>query len=148
HFPAPDPINALLSFGYTLLLTELAGAIRQVGLDPYLGALHSLDPARPSLALDLEEPFRPLAIDRPVFAAVVAGRFDTGHFVREGERALLTAAGRAIFFTLYEEAMQARVRHPLAPGRVSVRHALELHARLAARAFADRAQGWEGVTWP
>jgi len=59
-------VNALLSFGYTLLTTELTGALAAQGLDPFVGVLHDLDYGRPSLALDLLEEFRQPIIDRLV----------------------------------------------------------------------------------
>ncbi len=56
--PAPDPLNSLLSLTYTLLTHELVGLLDALGLDPHVGFLHQLDHGRPSLALDLLEPFR------------------------------------------------------------------------------------------
>ncbi len=53
YFPPPDPVNALLSFGYSLLLKDVTAAVQLVGLDPYLGFLHTIDYGRPSLALDM-----------------------------------------------------------------------------------------------
>uniref|UniRef100_A0A7C5VW43 CRISPR-associated endonuclease Cas1 n=1 Tax=Thermomicrobium roseum TaxID=500 RepID=A0A7C5VW43_THERO len=58
--PPPDPVNALLSLGYTLLTQRAVSAVRAVGLDPQIGFLHLLRPGRPSLALDLVEEFRPI----------------------------------------------------------------------------------------
>lgn len=147
HYPAPDPLNAAFSFGYTLLLGEIVAAINLVGMDPYLGALHTPDPSRPSFALDIEEPFRPLGVDLWVMAAARAGRLVPAHFHRDGERSLLTPAGRRLFLELYERAMGRRVRHPLAPGRVTVRQAIELHVRLAGQVFGGGRPEWEGMEW-
>ena len=61
--PPTDPINALLSLGYTLLLNQVIAAISLVGFDPYFGSLHSVDYGRPSLALDLMEEWRPIIVD-------------------------------------------------------------------------------------
>jgi CRISPR-associated protein Cas1 len=69
-YPAPDPLNALLSLAYTLLMTETAGLIEAHGLDPYLGFLHKPDYGRVSLALDLIEPFRAPVADRFVLRVV------------------------------------------------------------------------------
>ena len=68
--PATDPINALLSFGYTLLTNELAGLAEVTGMDSYLGCLHQLDYGRRSLALDLVEPFRAPLVDRLVLTVL------------------------------------------------------------------------------
>jgi len=64
--PPKDPVNACLSFGYTLLLTRVESAVRRAGLDPYLGALHDPGRGKPSLCLDLMEVFRPAVVDRLV----------------------------------------------------------------------------------
>lgn len=61
--PPTDPINAVLSLGYTLLINRVYAAIRQVNLDPYPAVLHTLEYGRQSLALDLVEEFRPLVVD-------------------------------------------------------------------------------------
>ena len=147
HHPPPDPLNALLSFGYTLLLQELVGAINLVGLDPYFGALHLLDPGRPSLALDLEEPLRPLGVDQWVFQAVLDGSFGLQHFHHERDRVLLTPDGRRRFLALYERQMGRRVRHPLARGRITVRQALELHVRMTNQLFNGRRTALEPLRW-
>lgn len=148
HHPPPDPLNALLSFGYTLLLQELVGAVNVAGLDPYFGALHLLDPGRPSLALDLEEPLRPLGVDRWVFSAVLDGTLGLQHFHRDGERVLLTPDGRRRFLALYERQMRRRVQHLLAPGRIEVRQAVLLHVRLTNQVFDGRRAGLEPLRWP
>ena len=62
--PPLDPMNALLSFLYTLLAHDCTGALESVGLDPQIGFLHALRPGRPSLALDLMEEFRAPLADR------------------------------------------------------------------------------------
>ncbi len=66
--PPTDPVNALLSLLYTFLYNQVYSAVRQAGLDPYIGALHSLDYGRYSLVLDLMEEFRPALVDTLVFA--------------------------------------------------------------------------------
>ena len=62
--PPPDPVNALLSFSYTLIFNEISSLLDGMGFDPYLGYLHKPDYGRPSLACDLIEEFRPIAGDR------------------------------------------------------------------------------------
>src|SRR5439155_21945277 len=63
-YPAPDPVNALLSLGYTMLTGELRAMLEAAGFEPHVGFLHRIDYGRPSLALDLGEPFRPAVVDR------------------------------------------------------------------------------------
>lgn len=62
--PPTDPLNCLLSFLYGMLRVAVQGALDQVGLDPYIGFLHTVRPGKPALALDLMEEFRPLLVDR------------------------------------------------------------------------------------
>lgn len=66
--PPTDPVNALLSLGYTLLLNQVMAAVSLVGFDPYLGTLHAMDYGRPSLALDLMEEWRPVIVDTLVLS--------------------------------------------------------------------------------
>ena len=68
--PATDPVNSLLSFGYTLLFNEISSFLDGVGFDPYIGFFHCLDYGRPSLAADLIEEFRAPIIDRLVLKLV------------------------------------------------------------------------------
>ncbi|MHC1733409.1 MAG: CRISPR-associated endonuclease Cas1 [Bacteroidales bacterium] len=70
YYPPTDPINALLSFGYTLLLNNLIAACQISGLDPDIGFFHAIDYNKPAMALDLEEEFRPVIVDSIVLAAI------------------------------------------------------------------------------
>ena len=79
--PPEDPFNACLSFGYMLLLRRVEHALLRAGLDPSLGALHEPFRGRPSLALDLMEPLRPLVIDRLILRLVNRRQLDANDFV-------------------------------------------------------------------
>lgn len=68
--PPTDPINAMLSLGYSLLANECTSALEGVGLDPAIGFMHTLRPGRPSLALDLMEEMRSYIVDRLVISLV------------------------------------------------------------------------------
>ena len=105
--PAPDPLNALLSLGYTLLMHELTGLLEGAGLDPYLGFLHQPDRGRPSLALDLMEPFRHPLADRFVLTLVNRDMIQERDFHRVEERAgvLLQAQPLKKFLAEYERWM-------------------------------------------
>lgn len=80
--PPPDPVNALLSFGYTLLLQYAVTAVLEAGLDPSVGFLHPPFRGRPSLALDLMEPFRPTVVDRWVVSICNQGKVKPRSFRR------------------------------------------------------------------
>jgi len=93
--PPRDPVNAMLSLGYTLLTTVVHGRVEAAGLDPWLGFLHEAVPGRPALTLDVMEPLRP-HVDRMVLGLTERG-FDPGDFdstVRDGCRLNKDARGR------------------------------------------------------
>jgi CRISPR-associated protein Cas1 len=131
--PPRDPVNALLSLGYSLLVKDLTVACYAVGFDPYIGYYHQPRFGRPALALDLMEPFRPLIADSAVLTAINTGMVTVRDFVRVGRSVALTASGRKGFFRAYELRMDSLVTHPLFDYRVSYRRLLEIQARLLAR---------------
>ena len=131
--PPRDPVNALLSLGYSLLAKDLTVASYAVGFDPYIGFYHQPRFGRPALALDLMEPFRPLIADSAVLTAINTGMVTVKDFVRVGGSVALSAAGRKGFFRAYELRMDTLVTHPLFDYRVSYRRLLEIQSRLLAR---------------
>jgi CRISPR-associated protein Cas1 len=78
--PPPDPVNAMLSLGYTLLAEATRSAVCAADLDPFLGYYHSVERSRPSLALDLMEEFRPIIVDSVVLRLVNTGTIKRSHF--------------------------------------------------------------------
>jgi CRISPR-associated protein Cas1 len=131
--PPRDPVNAMLSLGYSLLAKDLTVACYAVGFDPYVGFYHQPRFGRPALALDLMEPFRALIVDSAVLTAVNTGMVTSRDFVWAGGAVALTASGRKGFFRAYEMRMDTLVTHPLFEYRVSYRRLLEIQARLLAR---------------
>ena len=130
--PPPDPINAVLSFGYSMLTNECTAACRLASLEPTLGALHATRPGRPAMALDLLEPFRPLIADSVAVSAFNRGELTEGHFLESATGCALTDAGRKAFFSAYGRRMDTEVTHPVFEYRLSYRRMLMLHARLIA----------------
>ena len=130
--PPPDPINAVLSFGYSMLANECTSACRLASLEPTLGALHATRPGRPALALDLMEPFRPLIADSVAISAFNRGELSEGHFLNTAAGCALTDYGRKGFFSAYGRRMDTEIRHPVFEYRLSYRRMLMLHARLIA----------------
>jgi CRISPR-associated protein Cas1 len=131
--PPRDPVNALLSLGYSLLAKDLTVACYAVGFDPYIGFYHQPRFGRPALALDLMEPFRPLIVDSAVLTAINTGMVTKRDFMRVGPSVALTPGGRKGFFRAYELKMDTLVTHPLFEYRVSYRRLLEIQARLLGR---------------
>lgn len=131
--PPRDPVNALLSLGYSLLARDCTFAALAVGFDPYIGLYHQPRFGRPALALDVMEEFRPLIADSAVLTAINNRMLGPADFVQAGEAVNLTPSGRKRFFLAYEKRMSDTVTHPLFDYKVSYRRAIELQFRLLAR---------------
>jgi CRISPR-associated protein Cas1 len=133
--PPRDPINALLSFGYALLMHDCVAALASVGLDPDLGFLHDERPGRPSLALDLMEELRVAFVDRMVVAMVNRGQVRSSEFVeREGGGVEMSDAMRKAFLMEYQQRKQECVTHPFTGSEVRWGMVAMVQARLLARA--------------
>lgn len=144
--PAPDPVNATLSFLYSLLVKEALRALLTVGLDPYRGLYHRLRYGRPSLALDLMEEFRPLVADSVVLGLVNNRMIGRNDFVRRGRSCALKEPARRAVIRAYEARMDTLVRHPLFGYSVSYRRILEIQARLLARTIAGELSTYRPFT--
>jgi CRISPR-associated protein Cas1 len=131
--PPTDPVNALLSLGYSLLAKDCTIAALAVGFDPYVGFYHQPRHGRPALALDLMEEFRPLIAESAVLTAINNRMITPAHFVRAGDAVNLTPHGRKAFFHAYEQRMNSLITHPVFDYKVSYRRVIELQARLLAR---------------
>lgn len=134
--PPKDPINALLSFAYAMLTREWTIALSAVGLDAYRGFYHQPRFARPALALDMMEPFRPLLADSTVLMAVNNGEVRPTDFVRAAGSCNLNDGGRKRFIGAFERRMQQEVTHPIFKYRLSYRQLLEVQSRLLGRHLA------------
>lgn len=136
YYPPPDPFNAVLSFGYSLLLKDATAAVQLVGLDPYLGFFHAIAYGRPSLALDVMEEFRPLLVDTVALELVSSGQLAAADFVRTGraERPIeLGDKGVEQLIKAYEARLASRVPHPGSGQQTTYRRCLELQVRQLAR---------------
>lgn len=131
--PPTDPVNAMLSFGYSMLTREAVAAVIAVGFEPGLGMYHRLRPGRPSLALDLMEEFRPLIVDSTVLSLINTREVKSSHFDRRGRAVVLTNEGRRIFIGAIERRLRSTIAHPIFAYSVSYRRALNVQARLLAR---------------
>ncbi|HEU5374795.1 MAG TPA: type I-D CRISPR-associated endonuclease Cas1d [Ktedonobacteraceae bacterium] len=131
--PPTDPVNALLSLGYTLLLHQVSAAIQVVGLDPYLGFLHQPRHGRPALALDLMEEFRPIITDSIVLNVLNHRILTVRDFQEELGVVHLKSEARKTFYAKFEERLQEEIQHPHFGYRTSYRRCIELQARLLAK---------------
>jgi len=132
--PPKDPINALLSFVYTLLVGDCLAACEGVGLDPQLGWLHAVRPGRPALALDLMEELRAPIADRLVLTLINRAQLKPDDFVdRPGGAIYLTDEGRKAVLTAYQKRKQEEISHTIAGTKVPLGLVAHVQARLLAR---------------
>ena len=111
--PPLDPVNALLSFLYTLLVHDVTAALEAAGLDPQVGFLHRDRPGRPSLALDLMEELRPFLADRLTLSLINRRQIQVKDFAtQESGAVLLTDAGRKKVLVAYQKRKDNVVTHP------------------------------------
>ena len=111
--PPMDPVNALLSFAYSLLSHDCASALESAGLDSYVGFLHRDRPGRSSLALDLMEELRPCIADRFVLSCINNRIFQKSDFdYRENGAVFLNEKGRRTFLQRWQERKKDTLTHP------------------------------------
>jgi len=131
--PPRDPVNALLSFGYVLLTNQASSAVSIVGLDPYVGYLHSSQYGKPALALDVIEPFRPVVVDSIVLTLLNNRMLTKADFEERFGAWRLSDDGRRTFLSKFEERLNTEIRHPTFGYKASYRRCLELEVRLVAK---------------
>ncbi|MFO0634765.1 MAG: CRISPR-associated endonuclease Cas1, partial [Nannocystaceae bacterium] len=131
--PPRDRVNAMLSFGYALLLRDAVSALARVGLDPMLGLFHTMIPGRPALGLDLMEPFRAAWVDTAVLRLIGTGGIDRDQFHLSAAGVELSDAGRRATVRAYERRADEQTTHPRFGYRMSYRRLLELEARILAK---------------
>lgn len=132
--PPRDRANALLSFVYSLVLTDCVAACEGVGLDPQFGYLHALRPGRPSLALDLLEELRPVLADRLALSLVNRRQLHSPDFdERVGGAVHLGDAGRKKVIVAYQKRKQEEISHPVLGQQVPLGLVPHVQARLLAR---------------
>ena len=164
YYPPPDPINAVLSFTYSLLLRDVVTACELIGLDPYLGFFHVIDYGRPSMALDLMEEFRPIVADSVVLEAVNRPFIGLQDFEAvdlseaEEERppdqepkastqaVYLAKDGREKIIHMYETRVNEQVFASPDGDRTSYRHIFQLQAQKMARFVLGEAHFYEPFT--
>lgn len=131
--PPRDPVNAMLSFCYSLLAKELLMAVTVAGLDSMLGFYHQPHFGRHSLALDLMEEFRPIIADSVVINSLNTGVIQSDDFIRAAGAVTLTNPARKRLILAFERRMDSLVTHPIFDYRISYRRVLEVQARLISR---------------
>jgi CRISPR-associated protein Cas1 len=141
--PPRDPMNALLSFLYVLLLNDCVSAVEGVGLDPQMGFFHVMRPGRPSLGLDLMEELRPILADRLALTLINRRQITGSHFeARPGGAVYLSEEGRKTVVAAYQKRKQEEVSHPVMDRKMPLGLVPHVQARLLARHVRGELEGY------
>ena len=131
--PPTDPVNALLSFAYSMLTRTFTVTLSAIGFDVYRGFYHRPRYGRPALALDLMEPFRPIVADSTVLQAINNGEVKPDDFLHGGAGTALKSAGRKRFIAAFERRLAQETTHPIFGYRLTMRRLIEVQGRLFGR---------------
>lgn len=119
--PPKDAVNAMLSFAYTLIANDMIAALETVGLDPYVGFLHTLRPGRTSLALDMMEELRAYLGDRFVLSLINRRQITSKDFLYQGENGIvMTDKGKKIFITAWQNRKRETIIHPYLNEKIEI----------------------------
>lgn len=127
--PPKDPLNALLSQGYSILAKELTGICHAIGLDPFIGFFHQPRYGRPALALDLMEEFRPLIADSVAITLLNRQELTHSDFQITSRGCHLTDNGRRQFWRAWFRRLDTKVKHPQFGYQMTYRRMLDVQSR-------------------
>jgi CRISPR-associated protein Cas1 len=146
--PPLDPINALLSFLYTLLAHDISSACESVGLDPAVGFLHRDRPGRPSLALDLMEELRPVMADRVALSLINRKQLNKDDFkILESGAILLTDEARKTLLVTWQERKNEEIIHPFINEKIKIGLIPFVQALLLARYIRGDIDEYPAFIW-
>jgi len=146
--PPTDPVNALLSFAYTLLVHDCRSALEGVGLDPCVGFLHADRPGRPSLALDLMEEFRAFLADRLVLSLINRRQIQPKDFSDSaGGAVAMTDAARKELLATWQKRKQEELVHPYLEEKCKVGLLPHIQAQLLARHLRGDLEAYPPFIW-
>ncbi|MBU1887484.1 type I-B CRISPR-associated endonuclease Cas1b [Candidatus Micrarchaeota archaeon] len=124
--PPPDPINALLSFGNSMLYNTVLSQIFRTTLDPRVSFVHEPFERRYSLNLDIADIFKPLISDRVIFTLINKRMLSAEDFREETGYCFLSDIGRKKFIQAYDEKLNQTIKHPTLKRNVSYRHLIRI----------------------
>ena len=119
--PPRDPVNAVLSFLYSMLIKQTLVSAIAVGFDPYLGFYHQPKYGKPALALDLAEEFRPIVADSAALTLFNNSELDETDFIQRSGAVALTQSGRKAVIRAFERRLDTLITHPLFGYSISYR---------------------------
>jgi CRISPR-associated protein Cas1 len=140
--PPEDHINSLLSLTYVMMKNEVLSALRQYNLDPFLGVLHADRHGRPSLALDLQEEFRPLFCDSFVTRLVNRGTVTHNEFTQDNH---LRDESFQMYLSKFDDYMTEELTHPYFEYKVTRRKAVRQQAILLRKAITDELEEYHAL---
>lgn len=144
--PPRDPINSLLSIGYSTLCSEITGICHSIGLDPACGVLHAPRYGRPALALDIMEEFRPLIVDSVVLSLVNRGAVALEDFDNLSNGCQMKKGAHQAFWGAYARRMEEELTHPVFNYCMSYRKLLEVQIRQLWRIFRGDVSHYHPIT--
>ena len=119
--PPKDAVNAMLSFAYTLIANDVSAALETIGLDPYVGFLHTLRPGRTSLALDMMEELRAYLGDRFVLSMINKKQITSKDFLYQGDEGIvMTDKGKKSFITAWQNRKRDVIIHPYLNEKIEI----------------------------
>lgn len=119
--PPKDEVNAMLSFVYTLIANDVAAALESVGLDPYVGFMHTLRPGRTSLALDMMEELRAYLGDRLVLSMINRRQVTKKDFIHQGDESfVMTDDCRKELLTTWQKRKKETIEHPYLKEKIPI----------------------------
>lgn len=136
--PPDNPINALISFGNSILYTKTISIIYKTHLDQRISFLHEPSESRFSLSLDLCEVFKPVIVFRTIFDLVNNRRIQVEkHFERNLNYCILNDEGRKIFIEAFENRMETVFYHPVLKRKISYKTAIKLDCYKLIKKFIE-----------
>lgn len=146
--PPTDPVNALLSFHYSLLASDCKSALEAVGLDSAVGIYHKDRPGRPGLALDLMEEFRAHLADRATLALLNRRQLSATDFkTDEGGAVRLTDDARKNVLKSWQERKKEMIMHPFLQEKITIGMLPHIQARLLAQHIRGTLDAYPPMLW-
>lgn len=146
--PPLDAVNAMLSFLYTLLAHDAAWALSAVGLDPYVGFLHTDRPGRISLGLDLMEEFRSIMVDRFVIALINKRQVKPDDFIqKENGAVVFQEEARKKILAAWQKKKQEVITHPFTGDKMNWGMTIFVQAQLLARYIRGDMDAYPPFLW-
>lgn len=128
YYPPPDPVNALISYGNSILYSQCLSAIRTTTLDPTISYLHEPGDRRCSLSLDIADIFKPVLIDRLLIRLLNRAQITPTDFTQQGPASSIDEDARMTLLKEFEALLSETIEHPDLNRHVSYQHLLRLEA--------------------